>query len=140
MMRKSEVGSGVFITDVTNEGIKEVLIVGDLSVFDVFSNNITEKPAEVFVTWIGEKRPGVSQHPDEAGEKSYGGKGLQVVRHSPEGVIIPPCGTPLDSRRGWSFLERATRRGEKRVISGIQVVEDGFGKRVSLMEAVEELK
>ena len=49
-MRKSEVGSGVFITDVTNEGIKEVLIVGDLSVFDVFSNKITEKPAEVFVT------------------------------------------------------------------------------------------
>tara|TARA_B100000902_G_C26592364_1_gene566464 strand:- start:204 stop:449 length:246 start_codon:yes stop_codon:yes gene_type:complete len=71
MMRKGEVGSGVFITDVTNEGIKEVLIVGDLSVFDVFSNKITEKPAEVFVTWIGEKRSGVSQHPDEAGEKSY---------------------------------------------------------------------
>ena len=68
MVRKREVGFGVIIADATNEIIEEILVVGNLSVFDIGADEVAEETTEILVTGVGEERARVGEHADETRE------------------------------------------------------------------------
>ena len=56
MVREGEVGLGVFIADVSNQGIKEVPVVRDLAIFNIGGDQIAKETAEVLMPGIGQER------------------------------------------------------------------------------------
>ena len=55
MVRKGEVGFGIFIANAANEGIKKIPVVRNLSVLHIGGDEITEETPEVFVAGIGQE-------------------------------------------------------------------------------------
>lgn len=62
MMREPEVAYGIMVANVSDHVVEELLVVRELSVFDVLSDDVAKQAAEVFVTREGEEGAGVGKH------------------------------------------------------------------------------
>ena len=138
MVREAEVGVGVVVADVSDELVEELVVVREFSVFDILADDVAEDAAEILVSREGEEGTRIGEHADEVGEEANGGEDVDLVFHAFDGVIKPPAGAELDLGAEGRFLEGAAGGGEDGIISGIEIVDDGFRKFVDGREGVEE--
>ena len=136
MMRQAEVVFCIMIANVSDEASKKLHVLRELTVFCVLPDDIAEKSAEILVAREGEEGAGIGQHANEVGEESDGGEGVNLVLHAAKGVIKPPSGAELDFASIRGFLEGATGGGEDRVVTGVEVVDDGLWKSVFRSERI----
>jgi hypothetical protein len=63
---QSQVGLRIRVADVLHHGAGERVIVRDQASFDVVTQEVTQRAAEVFMTWEGHEAAAVCEHADEA--------------------------------------------------------------------------
>jgi len=140
MMRKAKVADSIVVANVSDHVADEAFVVRKFSIFDILTDDIAKKAAEVFVTREGEEGAWVSQHSNEMREQSNGWEGVDLVFHSFECVIEPPTWAELNLAAFWSFLKGAASGGEDGIVSRVEIIDDGFRKFIDLAEWVEESK
>lgn len=114
-------------------------VVGQLSVVDVLADHVAKDAPEILVTWKGKKTATVGQHADEAAQQPHAGQSIDLLLHAVFLIQKPPGGTELHFTFDGTIVVVADHGSEHFVVAGVEVVEDGFGQLVFIVQTVEQL-
>ena len=110
-----------------------------LAVFHPAADQLAGNSAEILVTGIGQK----TWNPSACRQSCREAQGLprgHLLCHSGLVVIEPPGASLLDLAHRVSTLEASDDGSDRRVVDGIQGVEDRPGKLVGIRQLVEEIR
>lgn len=116
-----------------------LLVIRVLAVFHPAADQLAGNSAEILVTGIGQKTSGIRQHADKVAEKPEVCQRGHLLCHSGLVVIEPPGASLLDLAHRVGILETSDDGSDRRVVNGIQGVEDRPGKLVGIRQLVEEI-
>lgn len=112
--------------------------MGELSLFHPGADEVRQDAAEVLMAGIGEEAAGVRQHAHEAAEEPQVGEGPHLGFHAVLLVQEPPAGAELDLSGDAAALEVSDHGAQDIVVLGVQVVEDGLGEGVPVVQLVQD--
>ena len=85
----------VVIADIGNDFPDVLHILRKLPFFDLFPEQVTKHPSEIFVSREGKEASGIRQHPHETADQTHIGKGIHLFDHPVLLVQEPPAGAEL---------------------------------------------
>ena len=88
---KRKIILGIVVTNIDHELSQCIKISGILPCLDPLADQITKNTAEILMAGIRKEAAGVGQHAEMIAERRKGGIGAQLVAHTVNMVIEPPC-------------------------------------------------
>ena len=111
---------------------------GIFAVFHPGAEQVAEDAAEIFVPSVAEEGAGVGQHADEGRQVAEACQRGELGLHAGPVVVEPPGAAELQLAGDAALLEAAHDRAQRRVVVGVEGVENGPGQLIGLVERVEE--
>lgn len=127
---EGEVALAVSIAEIANECFEQGNVSGQFPLVHFRADQFAKNSAKVFVAWVGEEAPAISEKSDEVRKQSEGGDGFEVCENSLPTVIEPPGGPQLDFARHGTFAKGAGGGSQEWVVAGVEGVEDGLGEHL----------
>ncbi len=104
---KTKIAHRIVIADILDQSAQQLIVIGIFPAFYPSADQITEHPPKIFMSGIGEKTSGISEHTNKIPQKPQIGKGGHLLCHPCFVIVEPPCAALLDLACCSCLLETA---------------------------------